>query len=501
VQTPYEICLARGESYKGAKGLLLLKSDGTEVAIQDSASPIRDYNQEIIGCVVVFRDVSQSRILEHQMNHQASHDALTSLVNRREFEVRLGHALKRIEKQPTDITVLYLDLDQFKIVNDTCGHPAGDELLRIISSVLRSKIRSQDTLARIGGDEFAALLVDCQVGKAVEIAEVMREAVKQFNFSWEGQYFSVGVSIGVVPLTETLDHISAVLSAADAACYAAKDGGRNRIHIYFPDDDVLVRRQGEMLWVSRIANAFEESRFVLVFQPIQAVDSTDQGYHFEILIRMRDEDGGMVSPDDFLPAAERYTLMPTLDRWVVRQTYKWLSNNPDILNGLSCCGINLSGRSLGDEYFLEFLLDQFKIYDIPKEKICFEITETAAIVNLNHAMNLIEVLKMHGCQFALDDFGAGLSSFTYLKNLPVDYVKIDGAFVKDMIDDPIDAAMVRSINEIGHIMKKKTVAEFVESDAIIETLTEMGVDYMQGYAISRDLSLSEFESYYGLLKK
>ncbi|MBT5231396.1 MAG: EAL domain-containing protein, partial [Methylococcales bacterium] len=287
-----------------------------------------------------------------------------------------------------------------------------------------------------------------------------------------------------------------VLSAADSACYVAKELGRNRIHLYSPDDEQLVQHQEEMHWVSRIASAFEQNRFLLVFQPIKALNDPDHGYHFEILMRMHDEEGKIVKPDDFLPAAERFTLMPTLDRWVVRQTFQWLNQNPKIIEGLNTCGVNLSGNSLGDEYFLDFLLSQFKKLNIPKHKICFEITETAAILNLENALFLIEHLRAEGCQFALDDFGAGLSSYAYLKKIPVDYLKIDGAFVKDVIDDPIDDAMVRSIHEIGHILGKKTVAEYVENDVIEARVKAIGVDFIQGYAVSKYLPLDQFADFY-----
>jgi diguanylate cyclase (GGDEF)-like protein len=422
------------------------------------------------------------------LEHQASHDALTALVNRQEFERRLQRVIETARTKGAEHALCYLDLDQFKVINDTCGHEAGDELLRQVGGVLQQRTRKRDTLARLGGDEFGVLMEHCSLTQARRVAHGLREAIEGFRFIWEGRTFEVGVSIGLVCITDVSGSILNILSAADRACYAAKDQGRNRVHVYDEGDAELARRHGEMQWVARIPQALEEHRFHLVRQPIVPLNSgLSEGEHYELLIRMEDEEGRIVLPGAFLPAAERYNLSVKIDRWVIAKALAWLKGDPKQLKGLFLCTINLSGRSLGDEEFLEFIIRQFDETDIPAEKVCFEITETAAIANLFNATRFINALKKRGCRFALDDFGSGLSSFAYLKNLPVDYLKIDGAFVKDMVDDPIDLAMVKSINEIGQAMGKKTIAEHVENEAILEKLKlpEIGVDYAQGYGIAQ----------------
>jgi diguanylate cyclase (GGDEF)-like protein/PAS domain S-box-containing protein len=429
-------------------------------------------------------DITEARALSQQLRFQASHDALTGLVNRREFENRLERASKSAESGRSEHAVCYLDLDQFKIINDTCGHVAGDELLRRLGRVLAQQVRSQDTLARLGGDEFGVLLENCSMHVAERVANALRRTIEDFRFVWEKQVFGIGVSIGVVPIQGLGQTVSSILSAADAACYAAKDRGRNRIHIYREGDVELARRHGEMRWVTRIQTALEENRFELARQPIVPLSiSSGNDCHYELLVRMRDEDGNIVLPDAFLPAAERYNLSVKLDRWVVREAFRMLTRDPDHLEKLFLCSINLSGVSLADEDFLIFVTTEFATTGLPPSKVCFEITETAAIANLSGAMRFIEVLRRIGCRFALDDFGSGLSSFAYLKSLPVDFLKIDGVFVKDIIEDPIDRELVRSINEIGHVMGKYTIAEFVESSEILAALGEIGVDYAQGYEL------------------
>jgi diguanylate cyclase (GGDEF)-like protein len=426
--------------------------------------------------------------------YQASHDMLTGLANRREFEVRLGQALLSAKQNGRVHALCYMDLDQFKIVNDTCGHGAGDELLRRLTVLLQHCVRDRDMLARLGGDEFGVLLENCPLDKAHEVAELMRQTVQDFRFIWEDKAFVVGASIGLVSINQESESVAEILSAADAACYAAKDKGRNRVHVYMLEDVELVRRQGEMQWVSRITHALEEDRLRLFYQRIVPIDQARSGEaHFEILLRMLDESGALILPMAFIPAAERYLLMPTIDRWVIRNAFKFcqktLEKHP--ASALSTCTINLSGPSLCDEHFLEFVQEQFKLHRIPSEAICFEITETAAITNLGDAIALMKELKKLGCRFSLDDFGSGLSSFTYLKNLPVDYLKIDGAFVKDMSHDPIDFAMVEAINKIGHVMGLQTIAEFVESETILQRLKEIGVDYVQGNYIEPPKPVNE----------
>jgi diguanylate cyclase (GGDEF)-like protein len=376
-----------------------------------------------------------------------------------------------------------MDHDQFKIGNDSCGHSAGDALLGQLGALLTSKIRWRDTLARLGGDEFGILLENCTVDEAIESAENLLTAVQDFRFVWEDRSFRLGASIGVVPITPETASVAELLTAADSACAAAKEAGRNRVHTYQVNDIDLMRRRREMQWAARISNALEESRFELFRMTIMPLQEEDTGAHYELLLRMRDENGQMVSPDVFITAAERYGITPSIDRWVIENAFRWLVSEADERKRLAMCSINLSGLSLGDDKFLPFVIDQFESSGLDATKICFEITETAAIASFSQANRFIHSLKELGCKFALDDFGTGLSSFGYLKHFPVDYLKIDGSFVKEILHDPIDREMVRSINEIGHLTGKKTIAEFAETEEIITMLRGIGVDFAQGYAI------------------
>jgi diguanylate cyclase (GGDEF)-like protein len=442
---------------------------------------------------VLFKQIIQERKLQKQLSYQASHDALTGLINRFEFENHLKRALESAVTGDATHAMLYIDLDQFKIVNDTCGHVAGDELLRQLSTVLQQKIRSGDILVRLGGDEFGVLLEHCTPEHTISVANALLNTVREFHFVWEDKSFVIGASIGVVMVDKDSESIDGIMSAADAACYSAKDAGRNRIHVFGKNDTMIVDRYGEMQWVTRINDALENNRFQLFCQKIIPVGNTSASPLglIEILVRMKDETGKLIPPGAFIPSAERYNLMTSLDRWVVRTTFDWLARNPHITDQLDKCSINLSGQSISDVQFLDYLLDLLSVSAVPAEKICFEITETAAITNLSEATEFISQLKRIGCSFALDDFGSGLSSFAYLKNLPVDYLKIDGSFVKDIVDDPIDEAMVRSINEIGHVMGKETIAEFVENDLILERLHKIGVDYAQGFGIDKPKPLDD----------
>jgi len=426
-------------------------------------------------------EVSRS---EAQFRYQASHDALTGLINRHEFERRVKALISSTQMEKGENALCFMDLDQFKVVNDTCGHIAGDELLRQLGEVLQDAVRHSDTLARLGGDEFGILMEHCTLAQAQRAVTAIQQVIQDFQFSWEGQTFRIGVSIGLVAISESTPSLTELLKQADAACYMAKDLGRNRIHVYNPDDTMMVLRQGEMQWVSRINQALEENRFTLYAQSIVPLDkSTDM--HYEFLLRMIDENGEIVSPVTFLPAAERYDLMHKLDIWVVGHAFALLANHPDLVEQVNFFSINLSGQSITNVKFLDSVISQIKELNIDPGKICFEVTETAAISNLRAATHFISSLRELGCRFALDDFGSGLSSFGYLKNLQVDFLKIDGIFVKDIADDPIDHAMVKSINDIGHVMGMKTIAEFVESDKIKSMLRRLGVDYAQGYEIGR----------------
>ncbi len=463
----------------------ILTRTGTVRYVRELGEPVLDEIGDMVRSIGTLQDITERKRAEQTLSFQATHDALTGLINRSEFERRVGRVLETARTSQDKHALCYMDLDQFKVINDTCGHIAGDELLRQLGQLLTASVRKRDTLARLGGDEFGVLMEHCTLEQAHRVADDVRRAVEGFRFVWENRVFRVGVSIGLVPIVETSESITNLLSAADSACYAAKEGGRNRVHVYHLDDEVLAQRHGEMQWVARIDQALEEGRLCLWSQPIApVVANADEGEHFEVLLRLVDEQEKIVPPEVFLPAAERYGLSSRLDRWVVGATFRWLHLSPQLLQRLYLCCINLSGTSLADEEFLDFIQEQFKQSPVPPEKICFEVTETAAIANLTRAKTFMQVLKTQGCRFALDDFGSGLSSFAYLKTLPVDYLKIDGSFVKDIAEDEVSLALVRSINDVGKVMGKQTIAEFVENEAILEKLCEIEVDYAQGYGVA-----------------
>jgi diguanylate cyclase (GGDEF)-like protein/PAS domain S-box-containing protein len=485
LENPLTVAIRRARAIKSVRPMLLIRRDGNELYVESTAAPIRDGAGRTAGGVLVFHDVSESRELNRRLSYHASHDLLTGLVNRREFENRLERALKSAKARESAYALCYLDLDQFKIVNDSCGHSAGDALLGQVGALLKSKVRWRDTLSRLGGDEFGVLLESCSLDEAMRMAETLREAVRNFRFTWEERVFRLGASIGVVPIAADNEDVASIISAADSACQAAKEQGRNRVHSFAENDIELMRRRREMQWAARINAALEEGRFELFRMTIQPLQKPATGAHYELLLRMRDEGGRIISPDNFIVAAERYGITPNIDRWVIENAFRWLVSDADEREHLTMCSINLSGQSLGDDKFLPFVIDQFQKSGIDASKICFEITETAAVASFSQANRFIQALKELGCKFALDDFGTGLSSFGYLKHFPVDFLKIDGSFVREILHDPIDREMVRSINEIGHLTGKQTIAEFAENAEIIQMLTSIGVDYAQGYGIAQ----------------
>jgi diguanylate cyclase (GGDEF)-like protein len=425
--------------------------------------------------------------MSKRMAYHASHDSLTGLPNRREFENQLELAIMTASLENRHHVICYMDLDQFKIVNDTCGHIAGDELLKQLASVLKTVIRESDILARLGGDEFGLLLTGCSVKVAEKIAEKFRRIVEEFRFHWDSKTFKVGVSIGLVPIYKDSGDMSYILSAADSACYLAKEHGRNRIHTYTINDATLAKHTDEMNWTHRIHDALENDRFVLYGQEIISVFGVTPGYH-EVLIRMIGDDGKIIPPMAFLTAAERYNLISDIDLWVIRNTLDFFSQLDESYHKIS---INLSGQTLGNSRAMSRIIQYIDESKVSPERICFEITETAMISNLNSAKRFVSTLRGFGCKMALDDFGSGLSSFSYLKNLPVNYLKIDGDFVRNMDSDEINAAMVESIIQVGHKMGLEIIAEYVENDAILEKLKTMGANYAQGYGIAKPKPLED----------
>jgi diguanylate cyclase (GGDEF)-like protein/PAS domain S-box-containing protein len=468
----------------------VIRKDGQVRYWEDRGETCWDDNGTPVIMTGAIVDITERKQTEKQLSYQASHDALTGLVNRREFERRAELLLSINQQDKDEHALCFMDLDQFKVINDTCGHSAGDEMLRQLSKVLKDTVRHHDTLARLGGDEFGVLIEHCSLNDAHRVVTSLQKVIQDFQFSWEGHNFRVGVSIGLVPIVESTTNLSDLLSFADAACYIAKDKGRNRIHVYHAEDSDMMQRHGEMQWVELINQALDNNQFCLYAQKIVSLDdSTDK--HYEFLVRMIDDNDMIISPGAFLPAAERYNLISKIDRWVIDKTFDLLVKYPSFFDQVNFISLNLSGQSLAEENFQIFVIKKMMDSMIPPEKICFEITETAAISNINVARSFISKMQIVGCKFALDDFGSGLSSFAYLKNLPVNYLKIDGIFVKDILDDPIDYAMVKSINEIGHVMGMQTIAEFVENDEIRIMLKELGVDYAQGYGIGKPQSLDE----------
>jgi len=471
--------------------LVLKRKDGRKIVVLENSRAVRNAQGTVLYYEGTLTDITEAHELSRQLSFEASHDALTGLINRREFELRLQRALESALVGQGPHALCYLDLDNFKVINDTCGHIAGDELLRQLAHALQNKIRTHDALARLGGDEFGVLLHDCGLDDAATVAGELLQAIDQYQFVWGTSSFFVGASIGVVQIDGHHRRVTQLLSAADAACYAAKDQGRNRVHVYSEDDTIVARRHGEMQWVSRVKRALVENRFFLEGQPIVPMDAANGRKHYELLVRLRDENGRRVPPGAFMPAVDRYNLASRLDRWVIAAAFDWLKSSRGGLTDVDRIFVNLSGDSLGDRELVDFIRLELKRTGVPPERIGFEITETAAINNLTRANLIIGELRKADMVFGLDDFGSGVSSFAYLKALSVDYLKIDGMFVSNVAANPIDYEMVSSINRIGHVMGKRTVAECVEQTAVLDKLREIGVDYAQGFAIGLPVPIDE----------
>lgn len=487
IDDPIKECFSTGDIIEIPEHSSIMSGNANMIAIEASIAPMKNDAGEIMGAVMIIQDVSHTRKLTSQLSHQASHDMLTGLYNRRKFEEQLQLLLENAQTEDREHSLCYIDLDQFKIVNDTCGHTAGDELLKQLPHIFHNILRSGDIVARLGGDEFGILLDNCNINQAADIANKVRQAIKDFRFVWDDKSFEIGASIGVVAINADSVDISEMMSSADIACYAAKDSGRNLIHVFEPSDEAMLGRYGEMHWTARITNAIDEDRFVLYQQSIISISGSYPG-HIEILVRMLDADNNIIPPSAFMPAAERYNLMKSIDRWVIGKVFECIKEHrldEQALGSGGLISINLSGESINDNTLLNDILYHRDKHNIDLECICFEITETVAISNLVQATHFIKTMKDHGCSFALDDFGSGLSSFAYLKSLPVNFLKIDGAFIKQITHDDIDKAMVSSIQQLGKIMNLRTVAECVENKATLDVLESIGIDYAQGYYLNK----------------
>jgi len=467
------------------RALLLSRTNGNERSIELSASPIRNSAQELIGAVVLLHDVTEMRGLARQMSYQATHDALTGLVNRREFERRLEEAIESGHRGDGQHVLCYLDLDRFKIVNDSSGHLAGDSMLREVAKLLRDAVRDSDTVGRLGGDEFGTLLVGCPLDKARQIADDLTRSVGEYRFVWKDKIFNIGVSVGLVEISRESGTLEELLAAADTACYVAKKQGSGRVVVYSARDEALARHTGEIQWLQRLQGALKENRFHLYQQVIVAAHGDDGGPALEVLLRLQDEAGHELPPSEFMRAAERYRLMGLVDRWVVQTTFAALGRGAIPVPAHRSVAINVSGQTLGDAQFLEFVVECFDSSGVAPAQVCFEINESAVVANLDHARRFVGVLHGMGCQFALDDFGSGVGSFSNLKNLPLDYLKIDGSFMRNLARDTVNQAMVAAMLKLARTLNFKVIAEQVEDAASVDVARRMGVDYLQGYAIGR----------------
>ncbi len=491
VADPVGTCLSEGQVVHLASGHVLIRRDGTHIAIEDSAAPIRNREAEIVGCVVVFYDAGSQQRSEHLLAYHSTHDPQTDLINRREFDRRLVELIGRARELDEQHVMAYIDFDRFKVVNDTCGHSVGDRLLRQAAFLLRKSVRDTDVLARLGGDEFGLLLYNCDMEQALPILQKMSDTIRSFGFAAEGHTFDITVSIGAVAIDAHSATASSLMSEADAACYAAKENGRNRIQVYRADDTELSRRRGETLWVAEIGDALKENRFELFCQRIAPLVQPGRCNRLEVLVRLRTRHGELVPPMAFIPAAERYNLMAEVDLWVIRHACELIAAQPDLPPDL-VFHLNLSGQTLSDPGLPEYLRTVARETGVAPQRLCFEVTETAAVASLHVAHDLMKTLREEGYTFALDDFGTGLSSFAYLRSLAVDHIKIDGTFVRNMLDDDLDQAMIRSVVAIARVLGITVCAEFAETEVALAKLRRMGVDYAQGHAVGYPLALRDY---------
>ncbi len=484
---PVRQALATGAPVNlGRRALAVARSNGNERSIELSASPVRNTAQELVGAVVLLHDVSELRGLARQMSYQATHDALTGLVNRREFERRLEEAIESGHRGDGQHVLCYLDLDRFKVVNDTSGHLAGDSMLREVAKLLRDAVRDSDTVARLGGDEFGMLLIGCPLEKARQIADDVCRSVGDYRFVWRDKIFNIGVSVGIVEISRESGMLEELLAAADSACYVAKKQGSGKVAVYSARDEALARHSGEIQWLQRLQSALKDNRFQLFYQPIVPAYGVDGGGPaMEVLVRLQDDEGHHLPPAEFLRAAERYGLMSLVDRWVVQTTLAALGRGAIPVAADRCVAINVSGQTLGDSQFLEFVVECLDSTGVVPAQVCFEISETAVVASLEHARRFVGVLHGMGCQFALDDFGSGVGSFSNLKSLPMDYLKIDGSFIRNLARDSVNQAMVAAMIKLARTLNFKVIAEQVEDSAALEAARRMGVDFLQGYAVGR----------------
>ena len=488
---PVERCLSMRRRVNMGRRALLVSGDGEhEHSVEITASPVRGPANSISGTVVVFHDVSEIRGLTRQMSYQATHDALTGLINRREFERRLQEALDSAHAEEGVHIIFYMDLDRFKAVNDSCGHLAGDNMLREVAALIKDQVRDSDFVGRLGGDEFGTLLIGCPIDKARQIATDICNAVADYRFVWQDKIFNIGISIGLVEITHASAALQDIMSAADSACYVAKQRGRGQVHVYSARDEAIARERGDIRWLRQLQEALHESKFALAMQPILATGAgDDSGPAVEVLIRMPDEHGRHGNSADFLRSAERYQLMPQIDRWVVNAALAAINSGEIKLARRRSCAINISGQTLGDEGFLGFVVEALDHSGVSPSSICFEVTESAISSNVQHAQRFIEVLHGIGCEFALDDFGSGLGSFASLKHLPVDYLKIDGAYTRNLSSDQVNQEMVTAMIKLARTMEFRVVAEQVEEQEDFDWLRNVGIDFVQGNFIDPPTTL------------